>query len=426
MYLDRIDKKSNELFLQNFENLDYDKNKIQLIINNKSGYDLSEYIDKKKYNFYEELDGKLEDIYNQAIKKDSEYFFLLTNRVNIKYSNLLKFFINFEIGCIAPLFVRVESIFSNFWGKIDKNGFYERSDDYYDIVTYRKKGVFKVPYISQAIFIKREIAIKTENFLVKGEYDVKDWDMIFCENMRKINIPMYLFNYDYFGDYFSEEIIENRKELSIKNIYHPDWEKKYLEKEFIDFIKDNKKELSFKEPIPYAYDFPLFTSDFCDELILEAESKNNWSNGNKKDTNKIDKRIGAVENVPTIDIHLKQFGMDSWWNIFLRKYMKKLLGFLYPGTSPKGFNIAFVVKYEPSGQPALDPHHDSSHYTLNIALSEYGVDYEGGGSHFIKTDYKHIGQRKGNCLIHPGKLTHYHAGLPTTKGKRYIFVSFCN
>ena len=36
----------------------------------------------------------------------------------------------------------------------------------------------------------------------------------------------------------------------------------------------------------------------------------------------------------------------------------------------------FVVKYHPSKQYFLRPHHDSSTYTINVALNRRGVDYE--------------------------------------------------
>jgi len=36
----------------------------------------------------------------------------------------------------------------------------------------------------------------------------------------------------------------------------------------------------------------------------------------------------------------------------------------------------FVVRYHPSEQPSLRPHHDSSTYTINIALNTPNVDYE--------------------------------------------------
>lgn len=36
----------------------------------------------------------------------------------------------------------------------------------------------------------------------------------------------------------------------------------------------------------------------------------------------------------------------------------------------------FVVRYRPEEQPSLRPHHDSSTFTLNVALNHKGVDYE--------------------------------------------------
>ena len=36
----------------------------------------------------------------------------------------------------------------------------------------------------------------------------------------------------------------------------------------------------------------------------------------------------------------------------------------------------FVVKYHPEGQASLRAHHDSSTYTINVALSRPGIDHE--------------------------------------------------
>lgn len=36
----------------------------------------------------------------------------------------------------------------------------------------------------------------------------------------------------------------------------------------------------------------------------------------------------------------------------------------------------FVVRYRPDEQPSLRPHHDSSTFTLNVALNHKGLDYE--------------------------------------------------
>lgn len=35
----------------------------------------------------------------------------------------------------------------------------------------------------------------------------------------------------------------------------------------------------------------------------------------------------------------------------------------------------FVVKYHPDGQSSLRPHHDSSTFTINVALNTINVDY---------------------------------------------------
>jgi hypothetical protein len=43
----------------------------------------------------------------------------------------------------------------------------------------------------------------------------------------------------------------------------------------------------------------------------------------------------------------------------------------------------FVVRYRPDEQPSLRPHHDSSTYTINVALNRPKIDYEVG--HFEHT-----------------------------------------
>jgi hypothetical protein len=46
--------------------------------------------------------------------------------------------------------------------------------------------------------------------------------------------------------------------------------------------------------------------------------------------------------------------------------------------------MTYVLRYNPDEQPALIPHFDSSTYSINIALNHAGVDYKGGGTHFIR------------------------------------------
>ena len=58
----------------------------------------------------------------------------------------------------------------------------------------------------------------------------------------------------------------------------------------------------------------------------------------------------------------------------------------------------FVVRYKPDEQPFLRPHHDSSTYTINIALNHAGIDYEGGGCRFIRYNCSVLDTQKGKNI----------------------------
>ena len=86
-------------------------------------------------------------------------------------------------------------------------------------------------------------------------------------------------------------------------------------------------------------------------------------------------------------------------------------------------SVQLTKETECSVTPILQPHHDSATYSFVITLNTPGIDFTGGGTRFIKQKVT-IQGKKGWCTIHPGKLTHYHEGLPITSGKRFIMVSF--
>lgn len=89
-----------------------------------------------------------------------------------------------------------------------------------------------------------------------------------------------------------------------------------------------------------------------------------------------------------------QIGFEQQWLEVIKKYVVPVQEKVFPGYHSKvstsqwscdyhdlcslqGHAIMnFVVKYHPQGQSNLRPHHDSSTFTINVALSRPGVDHE--------------------------------------------------
>ena len=104
----------------------------------------------------------------------------------------------------------ISSVWSNFWGAIDSNGWYSRSSDYIDIVNYTIKGCWNVPHISGNILINKEYIQKIQGFFTNNSgNNCFSYDMWFSDNCRKNNISMYVTNiekYGYIIDYDDQSI----------------------------------------------------------------------------------------------------------------------------------------------------------------------------------------------------------------------------
>lgn len=156
----------------------------------------------------------------------------------------------------------------------------------------------------------------------------------------------------------------------------------------------------------------LYSKNVCEWIIFESEeyAKNNggWT-------------TRRHENYPTTDIpvvkikNIFNFVLFSFNDIFNK--IKKSYCF----TEEVSFNICdlFVVKYNEQIQNKLDLHHDGSFLSINILLSDT-KEFEGGGTYF--DDGLTMFLEQGDVLVHSGKVKH--AGLPVTKGTRYIMVAF--
>lgn len=158
----------------------------------------------------------------------------------------------------------------------------------------------------------------------------------------------------------------------------------------------------------------IYSKNVCEWIIAEAEgyAKNNggWTTNRHIKYPTTDLPVDKIKNIIN-------FVFFSFNDIFLK------IKNTYNLDNNIKFNITdlFIVKYEEGFQNELDIHTDGSFITVNILLSDKN-DFEGGGTYF--NDGTSCFLNQGDMIFHSGLIKH--AGLPITKGKRYLLVAFTN
>lgn len=411
-----------------------------------------------------------------------DYLLSLDSTARLELPEALRVLIETNRTIVAPLLSRPGKLWSNFWGSITRDGYYARSADYVELVARKRVGIWNVPllmnaYLIEGKFLARQLELAearssgaanrineqteqaeprqqgldganqtatttTSDRVNQAEHHGLAYHdarypsikpaLIFARNLRYMNQFQFVTNQLEFGHLVdATEYNISRKYPDFYQLIQnkPDWEREYLHENYTELFDERDEDetnypnrIRLEEPCRDVYWFPLVSDKFANELVDMMESFGQWSAGKNYDP-----RIeGGYESVPTRDIHFRQVGLHDMWLYFLREYimpiqLKEYIGYEH---DPPRTDLAFVVRYHPEEQPSLRPHHDSSTYTLNIALNSPGVDYEGGGCRFVRYNCSVTQSRKGWALIHPGRLTHYHEGLPVTKGTRYILVTF--
>ncbi|KAK3104424.1 hypothetical protein FSP39_001801, partial [Pinctada imbricata] len=421
-----------EEYLERVSKLNYPKSRMDLFIHNKEDYhskDLAAFLEKyndeyRSTTVLSPSDGLSEAnartwAIEEGTKKLSQYFFNVDSNIQIEDPNTLRDLIEQNRTIIAPITVRPYKLWSNFWGAVTKTGWYARSEDYMNIVEYKLKGLWNVPYISGIYLIQGSLMPSLSRVYY---YHHMDADMSFATNVRKMGIFMFATNMKKFGhlvdvENFDTSHLHNDMYQIFQNPW--DWEEKYIHE---DYSKSLQEDTVIDQPCQDVYWFPIVSDVFCKQLIEEMEKLNQWSGGRHEDP----RLSGGYENVPTVDTHMKQIGMEDEWLQFLKNYVRPLQEKVFIGYyhNPPRAIMNFVVRYRPNEQDRLRPHHDSSTFTINIALNTPGIDFEGGGCRFIRYNCSVTATRRGWMLMHPGRLTHYHEGLVVTKGTRYIMISF--
>uniref|UniRef100_A0AAR2J6W4 Procollagen-lysine,2-oxoglutarate 5-dioxygenase 1 n=1 Tax=Pygocentrus nattereri TaxID=42514 RepID=A0AAR2J6W4_PYGNA len=422
------------VFFERLLNLQYPKNRLKLFIYNQEPHHdqhIRSFLENHEADYQAvKLIGPDEDVDPITSRNlgfdmcrddiDCEYFFSVDVEVVLKNDETLKILIELNKPFIAPMLTKPGRLWTNFWGALSADGYYARSEDYVDIVQGRRVGIWNVPYVSQVYLVSADVLrseLKADDLFHSATLDA---DMAFCSKVRDQGVFMFVTNMHTFGRVLSTENYQmNHLHNDLWQIFENpvDWEERYIHENYSKIMKDNIVET----PCPDVYWFPVFTEVACKHLVEEMENFGQWSGGGN-----VDNRIqGGYENVPTIDIHMNQINYEKEWHKFLLEYIAPVTEKMFPGYYTRAqFDLAFVVRYKPDEQPFLRPHHDASTFTINIALNQVGIDYEGGGCRFLRYNCSIRAPRKGWALMHPGRLTHYHEGLPTTAGVRYIAVSF--
>uniref|UniRef100_H0UZC2 procollagen-lysine 5-dioxygenase n=1 Tax=Cavia porcellus TaxID=10141 RepID=H0UZC2_CAVPO len=366
--------------------------------------------------------GEARDMAMDICRQDPEceFYFSLDADAVLTNQQTLRILIEQNRKVIAPMLSRHGKLWSNFWGALSPEEYYARSEDYVELVQRKRLGVWNVPYIAQAYVIRGE-TLRTE--LSQREVfsgSDMDPDMAFCMNLRDRGIFLHLSNQHEFGRLLATSRYDtDHLHPDLWQIFNNpvDWKEQYIHENYSRALHG---EGLVEQPCPDVYWFPLLSEQMCDELVEEMENYGQWSGGRHEDS----RLAGGYENVPTVDIHMKQVGYEDQWLQLLRTYVGPMTEHLFPGYHTKTRAVMnFVVRYRPDEQPSLRPHHDSSTFTLNVALNHKGLDMREAAA-LLRYDCIISSPRKGWALLHPGRLTHYHEGLPTTWGTRYIMVSF--
>ncbi|KAI5091301.1 2-oxoglutarate and iron-dependent oxygenase domain-containing protein 2 [Silurus meridionalis] len=218
----------------------------------------------------------------------------------------------------------------------------------------------------------------------------------------------------------------------IKQIYKPLYQHVYhlqesfLAPEFVEIVKycrddgaseEGVMELVTAQAAPRVYRIPVFTRDFCKDLVEELEHF---------------ERSGAPKGRPNTmnnyGILLDELGLDEGLIAPLRElYLKPLAALLYPDCGGKWVDShrAFAVKYALNEDLELSYHYDNAEVTLNVSL---GKDFADGTLYFgdmrevplSETECVEVEHHVAEGVLHRGQ--HMHGALPISSGCRWNLV----
>ena len=419
-------------FFQRIAALDYPKNRIDLYVYNKEEChqtDVTAFMEQFGRDYQSVTSISLSENVREAtgrnwaieecLQKSCEYYLSVEAVAQLTSPHVITTLIEQNRSIIAP-FLRGPLKFPDYWEELTTH--FTLSEQQKFLPRRKDMCLWNVPLVRNAVLVHGQILEGLRHAYTGNP--AADADASFCQRAKELGYFLYQIDEEPRGhlvDPAGFETFHVVNELfNIRNNPY-DWALRYLHP---DYFHTLKRDSLVEEPCPGVYWMPIVSDTFCREFVREMDAFGKWSSGSHYDPRLPSKR----EAYPTIDIHMDAIGFDKQWLFFLALFVNPLQKRVYPGYVhfPPEAKVMFIARYRQEEQPSLAPHHDASIYTINIALNTPGVDFEGGGCRFIRHDGNCdiTALRKGWTFLHPGGFSHFHEGLPTTNGTRYILVSF--
>eukprot|EP00040_Diaphanoeca_grandis_P032159 m.194393 g.194393 ORF g.194393 m.194393 type:complete len:1158 (-) comp32525_c1_seq3:46-3519(-) len=315
---------------------------------------------------------------------------------------------------------------------------YKRSFDYFGIVgstAGRQKGIWTVPVVHTMIMFNRigthkllqgmitNLNSTDVNVTTLQEMSLWKYTLQMVEWIHAQNGSTFVTNaVDGFGtlinsDFVSETMIH--PELYLFEGNEALWKRKYLHENY----SVEEVNMTVTPTCWDVYQFPLLSTEFCAEFIEETETFAAKHNGVWGVS--FNHVYNESTSPATHHIELWKYGFHKSWASVLQKLIAPVLSNIFNGYVLSGNVTAdYIIRYNETGNTTLRTHHDPSTFSVNLALSQGdGVDYSGGGTHFVRQNCS-VDGKMGHVIIHPGMFTHQHEALAVTNGTRYVVISY--
>ncbi|NGX37873.1 MAG: hypothetical protein K1000chlam2_01039 [Chlamydiae bacterium] len=159
------------------------------------------------------IDRKFKQMRNESLKQakesNCEYYFVLDAN-NFVAPWTLKTLIEKDKPIIAPLLLAIPEfydVYSNFFGDVAENGYYQDHPNYWLILNQVKVGTFEVPLVHCAYLIQKEYLDQLTYQDETGDYEF----IVFARSARNHHIDQYICNETDFG-----VLVHFHQELSLK------------------------------------------------------------------------------------------------------------------------------------------------------------------------------------------------------------------